>query len=62
MEARLNSDSAHHPDIADDHWPTDLLFTAVQNPLDRDDMIRMLISKGASVEAPVRPSCTTRYY
>ena len=51
VEAWLNSDSAHHPDIADDHWPTDLLFTAVQNPLDRDDMIRMLIAKGASVEA-----------
>ncbi|CAH0376134.1 unnamed protein product, partial [Pelagomonas calceolata] len=30
--------------------PTDLLFTAVQNPLDRDDMIRMLIAKGATVD------------
>ena len=50
VEAWLNSDSAHHPDDADQHRAlSSLLFTATQEG--GCDMIRMLIARGASVEA-----------
>ena len=55
VEAWLNSDSAHHPNEADQYLVlSSLLFTAAQSPLSQRggcDMIRMLMAKGATVEA-----------